>query len=392
MTDIKQEANTNTIQEDLTESREELSPKKQRRTRKSIIRDTLIVLILSPVYFLAIEFIVRLSPYEPKTSPELAAFVNPEWRDDYAFTADPLLFWRFRPNRTLLGAAKNQPEYKIPINNIGFRGKTFPDPSADTSYRIMFVGDSCVFGWDAPVGKNIPERLLQLLGQAYPQQKFHAFQGGVPGYSSYQARVLLDFYGKRYNPHLVIIYLGSNDTSPRVDHSDREIGEKSSGALMRKSMLEKSKLYRLMSSWMRTAMPLREIDTDKIRRKRWRTGPFRVSQEEFTKNLEAMVKLSREQLEAIPLLLTRQDLRRRAPVVQYNEKMRQLAARMNVPLVDVATYFDEDPNRRQLYDEPGKDPVHPNIEGYDAIARLVFEMIQSEGLIPGVKSSNETRS
>ena len=135
--------------------------------------------------FFVFELLVRASPYTPTTDPMAMAFVNPEWKDDQTFVLGADLFWRFRPNTTVSGYAKEHGSYVIPINNLGFRGKRFPDPDAAEAFRVMMLGDSCVFGWYAPDGYALPDRVQALLWERCPDRRFNTFIGAAPGYSSF---------------------------------------------------------------------------------------------------------------------------------------------------------------------------------------------------------------
>jgi len=348
--------------------------------RRSRIKSVLIAFLMTPFYLLLLEGILYLSPYQPRSSPLLVAFVNPEWKDRRIFTLDPVLFWRFRPNQEVLGNNPTYTTYRIPINNLGFRGDPFPDPKAEDRYRILFLGDSCVFGWDVPVGSAFPDRLLEMLEHRYPNRDFHAFLGAVPGYSSFQARLVLDTYGSEYAPQMVIVYLGSNDALPCMDCPDEELMARAKRTWRRLRLLEKSRLFCVARDLIKPAR-LHPATGGQKKRANWEKGPFRVSLEEFDANLRAIIEESRENLGARIVFLTRQDLSPNARVFRYNDVMRKVAAEQNVPLVDVQEYFAACPQPFSLYAKPATDKIHPNAEGYDAIARMVLQTVVSKDLI-----------
>src|SRR5207244_1122657 len=63
---------------------------------------------------------------------------------------------------------------------------------------------------------------------------------------------------------------------------------------------------------------------------------------------------------------------------EYNDRTRAMAARLGVPLVDVAREFDHR-DKTQLFNP--YDMVHPNEAGYALIAELVYQRFLKEGWI-----------
>jgi len=356
---------------------QKLSARKEGHWLKSLA----ISLLMVPVWFLIFEGVLWLAGYEPQTPLQLMAFINPEWRDKQIFQLDPDLFWRFRPNQRVKGDSKEHGQYSIRINNLGFRGPDFPDPRAEGAVRLMFLGDSCVFGWDAPEGENFPMQLVKYLDEGYPARDFHAFVGGIPGYTSFQARQVLQLYGAAYGPDFVIVYLGTNDSVPCVNFPDAELMSRMEQWWTNASLLQKSRLYQLVGQLLRKPDEDKKSLLEIARSLDHKEGPFRVALDDFEENLREIVKMSREQLGAQPLFLTRQDLRPQFRVVLYNERMRQLGRRLEVPVVEVAEGFAGRPEPEKFYANPKKDKIHPNALGYESIARLTFESIQENQLL-----------
>lgn len=107
------------------------------------------------------------------------------------------------------------------INRPGFRGETAKtlrefdsdghfaiDTSevADTNSRkILFIGDSNTFGFGVEADSTFAEITERLLpGMA-------AINLGVPGYTSYQGRVVLDEYLPTLRPELIVVSFNFND-------------------------------------------------------------------------------------------------------------------------------------------------------------------------------------
>ena len=105
---------------------------------------------------------------------------------------DEKLFWKLAPNR---------PE----VNSLGFRGGEITRPKPRDVYRVLFLGDSVPYqGYPALV-----ETFLN--GHGGGTWRFGSVNLAVPGYSSYQGRVLVAKYGEMLEPNLVVISYGWND-------------------------------------------------------------------------------------------------------------------------------------------------------------------------------------
>ena len=105
---------------------------------------------------------------------------------------DEELFWRLSPERS-------------DINSLGFRGKEIELPKPPAVYRIVFLGDSVLY-------QGYPEIVETFLNaQGRTEMRFESVNLAIPGYSTYQGRILVDKYGDRLEPNLVLISYGWND-------------------------------------------------------------------------------------------------------------------------------------------------------------------------------------
>lgn len=132
----------------------------------------------------------------------------PEMRQD-GFAADSVLGWALPAGTTMRWRGKN-----AAINSLGLRGQE-PNPSADLS--ILIVGDSSVFGDGVSDAQTMSAQLSRELGSSVDVQN-----GGVPGYTCTQSRILIDRLQSRLKPDILISYNQHSDFR-RASSEDRVI-------------------------------------------------------------------------------------------------------------------------------------------------------------------------
>jgi lysophospholipase L1-like esterase len=119
-------------------------------------------------------------------------------------------FWTLRSNSEHTDY-KRHIQYKI--NSRGLRGEIVPYQKKKGEIRLLFLGDSCAFGWGVSYENTYSNVVKSLLQERFPGVDFEIINAAVPGYSSYQG---LKYYKKelyKYNPDFVIIFFGANDCS-----------------------------------------------------------------------------------------------------------------------------------------------------------------------------------
>ena len=141
------------------------------------------------------------------------------------FEADPLLFWKLRPN--VPPTVWNQT--LVSTNEQGLRHPGPIGAKASGRRRIVCLGDSVTFGFRVPAataGQPTPTRE----GEPYPRvleerlraagRDVEVIAMAVPGYSSHQGLAWARRDLSRFEPDLVVIAFGWNDASamPVCDH------------------------------------------------------------------------------------------------------------------------------------------------------------------------------
>lgn len=138
------------------------------------------------------------------------------------FHGDPVLFWRLRPNVeraiwdfTVVSTNAQGLRHDRPIESRKPRGR----------FRIVCVGDSVTFGFRVPLvfpdapdqydrtDGPYPLRLERLLRAEFPDRDIEVIALAVPGYSSFQGRILLEDTIDWLEPDVVVICFGFNDVA-----------------------------------------------------------------------------------------------------------------------------------------------------------------------------------
>lgn len=133
---------------------------------------------------------------------------------------DPELFWKLVPDTRIpedawpfFGVISNghslREEHRIPVEK----------PSGQT--RILFLGDSCTFGYGVAHDEAFPH-VVETILRGKSGGNVECINAGVPGYSVFQGYRYLATEGLRYQPDLVVLNFGWNDSGTWDHLGDRE--------------------------------------------------------------------------------------------------------------------------------------------------------------------------
>jgi lysophospholipase L1-like esterase len=114
---------------------------------------------------------------------------------------------------------------KAAINTLGLRGRQ--PLSEHGATRILFVGDSSVFGDGVRESQTMSDQLAQRLES---RRLVDVQNGGVPGYTCPQSTELIDRLSGRFQPDILVIYSMNSDYR-RVAPDDRPMAENRLGLL-----------------------------------------------------------------------------------------------------------------------------------------------------------------
>src|SRR5690606_24088509 len=127
--------------------------------------------------------------------------------------ADPQLPYRKRPGSLLVGRSlSGEFDYEYRHNAEGFRDLDRPAAKPPGTFRIVALGDSFTYGEGAAFEETWPSVLERRLRER-PQAAARAevIRLGLPRYFPAAERLVLEHYGLRYEPDLVLVAVLPND-------------------------------------------------------------------------------------------------------------------------------------------------------------------------------------
>lgn len=204
------------------------------------------------------------------------------------FVADQTLFWRVKPNlnkHLLFGRfADAQPlRFRVSTDGRGFRAM----PAVGSPrHRVLLLGDSCTFG----LGVEDDQTFAALLQNRL--EGVQCINAGVPGYTAYQGRVLLEQLQLDPPPDVVVITFGRNDSLVWDHLSDVEHAELMTAE--RSRLINRFRFVELL----RNALPGR----DPQRPAQDRPSRPRLTDAEFVDQVRSIIRWCRN-LGAEPILV-----------------------------------------------------------------------------------------
>jgi lysophospholipase L1-like esterase len=269
-----------------------------------------------------------------------------------AWVADDALGFAYRPGARVAGGV---------INAIGLRGPVPAPQKSAHALRLLFVGDSSVYGWNLADADTLWWQTARRLAARLPDREVEPIVAAAPGYSSHHSRVLVDRL-LAARPDWVVLYLGAyNDHRRRVYYPDADIP---------------SRMARRRAAWHEIhALRAGEYLGDRLgkwlgRNVRDRAALVRVPPAAFEANLRAMLAaIERAGARALVLVPPfSPKLRASHAVADYEAILARVPAELGVPRIDLGPLFAGD-------DGFMPDGFHPNAQGQARIAEAVVAAV-----------------
>ncbi|MGE5197376.1 MAG: SGNH/GDSL hydrolase family protein [Deltaproteobacteria bacterium] len=271
-------------------------------------------------------------------------------------TYDPYLFWRFkekgdfREGRHSLSKPKN-------------------------IYRIICMGDSTTQGFMllpayVTVEQTYPYQLNEILNKNISTIHFEVINAGCGGYSSFQGLRYLESELLAYNPDLLIIWFGINDSARAMLYSDKEQRPTSKIILRSRNLLDHSKFYQFYRQCLFYLL------------RKWPDHKPRVSASDFGANLEAMAKLAKGNNIKVLFIVPFEVVD--SKVVSWFDSPNQYSKIFNdfqkekIPVLNLAGTFQRLTDAYRYF----SDSCHPRPKGNAIIADAVYKALVENKIIP----------
>jgi lysophospholipase L1-like esterase len=298
------------------------------------------------------------------------------------FDGDPVLFWRLRPD-----VKEAIWDFTVVSTNAqGFRHARDIGDKPPGRFRIVCVGDSVTFGFRIPLvfpdapdqyDRNdapYPMRLERMLVAEYPARDVEVIALAVPGYSSFQGRILLERTIDWLEPDVVVICFGFNDIA-RKPFPDREIMDPGVvPTTLRRVMSSSQALLQLWRWWhdRKHQTPVEQPPP----------AP-RVAREDYVRNVLAMVELARDRGAAALVLGPVYRDRTTNPTEAermglYRATLQDAMLQRDVPYLQIDELTEKSaPANEPLFGEH----VHPSSAGHQLMAERIVAALRAHGML-----------
>jgi hypothetical protein len=131
----------------------------------------------------------------------------------YAYVADPHLPYKPAPRSRVTGRSPTgEFEFDYAHNSLGFRDSEHALAKPAGSFRIVAVGDSFTYGAAAPFAQTYLVRLEAMLNaRGAPHPPVEIVKLGISRYFPESERLVLEHYGLKYSPDLIVVGFVPND-------------------------------------------------------------------------------------------------------------------------------------------------------------------------------------
>jgi lysophospholipase L1-like esterase len=294
------------------------------------------------------------------------------------YEADPLLYWRLKPNQHCYTKVDRKP---VRVNSRGTRGPEFVVPKPPNTIRILSLGDSRTFGWglseEATYSRILERHVQAALGS---RKRVEVINAGVNAWAYPQMTTFFRDHALRWQPDLVILAEG-NLWTQFSENADPAFVKEVLRRVRLKNLARRSALYHFV-----VEVQLKDF----YEKHRTRFIPVQPQnddsfKEHQKKDVNGLAQEAIEQLCALAIsngvqpVLVYMPLQ--GPLLQpttnvFTEVLPTkvaLARKWNVPLLDLTP--DLQPRAAELFLDG--DPVHLNAAGNEIVGRRLAEVVTS---------------
>jgi hypothetical protein len=325
-------------------------------------RRALFALTATALVLAALEGLAHLLP--DALVAHRAAFERSSVGPQEMVASDTVPGWDLDPQ----GGTLDQTDYVA--NQWRMRGPYYPEDKAAKARRVIFVGDSSVFGVRLTWSQTFAAQFEKLREDRSPGLDYQVANCASPGHSTHQSIYKLKGDCLAFRPDLVVI-ANQNSDGTMTEVPDHERFKPKRGAALAR-FADHFALFRLVRNAV-LADAVTAEDAEVIPQVGMRPqGDFqRVPPAHYAQNLRTMVGMVRDAgaKPAFLMLPRSNDLNPNDQgSVDHRNAMRQVAAELDVPLADGPAWFlGAGVTAGQVF----IDPVHPSAEGARLLAVLL---------------------
>ncbi|MFT5435064.1 MAG: lysophospholipase L1-like esterase [Myxococcota bacterium] len=296
--------------------------------------------------------------YQAKLSFKGGLYV---WDEQCLWTLQPGYESPENPGRQFWG------DGPLRINANGHRGPDRPIVKPAGVKRVLIVGGSHPMGMYVSYADSYGAVLEAELNRAPEGVRWEVLNASAPGHTSFQGLQYLKFHSQKFEPDIVLMDLGVNDTLPlsaEFPLPDHQVKRPPAWAADARNWLRVSAVYRLMKHMLRPKpAPATELDEN---------GPGqRVPTAQHHQNLADATTIAGER--GIQLL----------HVTQFSVDLHGshkanciFPSKEHVPLVDICTLWTAmGPGAAAYF----VDPIHANAAGHRLIGDAIFKRLDALG-------------
>ena len=272
---------------------------------------------------------------------------------------------------------ENIPRYKndnYQFNSYGFRNEEIPVRKAPNEKRILILGDSTPFGHSLPQEETIAYLLMKKLNEASGSgTKWTVINACLQAATSYQGKYIYEKKGQKFKPDIIII---AYNNDPRNDILSEKSRTGPRFLLPLKILLYKSEIYLLFKKHLVKQYIVKNrgylSNQDNM------TIP-RVSRQEFTENLESIIKRGKSQgAKTMTIALPHNPAMERQSddKVEYRDLMKEIPEKQGGYYFNLYKEFRKIPHTEKYF----VDIHHLNVEGSRVASELIYKFLQENKL------------
>jgi len=306
------------------------------------------------------------------------------------FVEDSYMRFKTRPSSRFTGLSASR-EFDIDFkhNSLGFRDVEHSIEKPDGVFRILGLGDSFTYGAGVLFEDTYLYKLEKLLNaRSGDHPRVEIIKAGIPRFYPETERLLLEHYGLKFRPDLVIIGFVRNDLIDTF-YGIEGVGVSKSGYLLSGSRMGRidelsswlyvhSHLFRiLVKKYNDHKDPINKIDNVELYRPNgFLEKEWRMMETEY----EIIIDLALRNKFKVVLLNIPQDTSWETPPSTYPpQRLNTWALYNKVPFIDITLAMKKASETENLY---WKIDGHCNSAGYQIIADTLFSELLKAGLVP----------